>query len=82
MSHDALILVIIWILYCFEAIQCVFCVCVRMLDDSDTQTLVLYYLPVRSPKLCSSYVVFSSKAYEARALCPDTGRYDRESPAR
>lgn len=81
MSHNALILVIIWILYCLEAIQCVF-MCMCMLDDDETQTLVRYYLPVHSPKLCSSYVVFSSKAYEARALCPDTGRYDRESPAR
>lgn len=38
--------------------------------------------PVHFPKFCSSSVVFSTKTYQARAICTSTWRYDRESPAR
>lgn len=36
----------------------------------------------RTSNLCSSYLVCSSQAYQARALCPNTWWYDWESPAR
>lgn len=52
------------------------CVCGYLLDDAEITSLDLllnYVFP---------YVVFSFKAHQARALRPDTGRYDRESPAR
>lgn len=52
------------------------CVHVHLSDDAETTSLYLLLNRVLP------YVVLSFKAHEARALCSDTGRYDRESPAR